>query len=90
MASKVFVNLVGQFSPNELSSKQNRRGRTANCELPTYAVRRISDFESSVRKEQNHSLFGGCKLIFLTAFALHPPRGLIRHLLPPVVIVPPV
>ena len=63
MESKVFVNLVGQFSPNELSSKQNQRGQTASYELPTYAVRSISEFASSVWKQQNHSLTGGPRFL---------------------------
>ena len=48
--------LVGPATEVRLSSEQNRHGRTATEDLPTYAVHTISEFVSSVRPEQNHSL----------------------------------
>ena len=48
--------LVGPATEVRLSSEQNRHGRTATNDLPTYAVHTISEFVSSVRPEQNHSL----------------------------------
>ena len=50
--------LVGPVTGVRLSSKQNWHGRTATKDLPTYAVHTISEFVSSVRPEQNHSLSG--------------------------------
>ena len=48
--------LVGPATEVRLSSEQNRHGRTTTKDLPTYAVHTISEFVSSVRPEQNHSL----------------------------------